>query len=924
MNVGELKHYSRKAIAAIVILLMIILMLPGRGLYANDKTNIIPSEVTYNEKKDEVSIQFYPKKVDKTKYEVKRIIANNGLVIYDKANSEMIKPYIVKDNGNYDFSIEYVEKVKDSTPDSEKENNAMKRDAKSEKGINEPDKDVANSKTDIAKTKDVEPIHEEASKVPDENKGVDKKIHIIVPVMEIVKTKKIPAETTTKKESEKMSKDESDSSDDYETNNKGISLNNQFVVSSFADVVDQSAYISSKITGNSGILTDYNRNAAYQVTSLTSKKKVNFEKSFNMSGTLGINGPSNYIDGLAFAFHDQKDYKTGNGYSSTMGIYSQANVGIQKPAIVLEVDGYLNDKQPQFGDVYSDGTNCHLAVNFMNGTYVSDGGHSKINSINDLIGTRNFSFKWNHIGYGKGFFDITYGSYHLKSNEIDIKAIFGTTELYYTIGTGGGHAHSTDGMNTSFTYDEFKYTDEKLSLKTTYTVNRGGKDINIKSDANPNIAEFARPGETVKVKNIIANEKMASMDFNQSFKLVESPKWGKTDLPITSAYKYKEGEIDKKIEITNSLNMLDSIGVLLPADGKNYLIEYEIQIPKDVSENQDLSTNANLGTDGMEQVNSSETAKVAGLPTIHEKALLNGKSQNITDKFIRDGMAGHTYDETDDADLSTNPANLELSYIIKDMNGNVKDIASIDNKKASLYQIIYTLKDTRNDVKTEISRYLAIADHTIEDKAQDIAMFFNDLTVSDSAVAKWSGADINKKLKENMDLQIYENKKVIDIVNVKITHSINEGQSGQDDPFPVSYKYKGISLDGEVKIDVDMLGLLSIPKTIDLKRDGGKNVGHVGQTIYLEYTGAMGNKKIKIDANTGFQLKGITNNKKMTIELSNKSGNLNPNPGNETIVKLTQFDGSTTNEKVYLDALETGIEKGRYVGNITFYVSRTN
>lgn len=123
--------FIEKSLTFVLVGLMIISNCFNNFVYANTKEQIIQYRVEYTENNTKANIIFDLNTVDQTKYEINKITnVKDDAVIYDKNFSDNSLQYEVKENGDYVFSVEFVNKV--SATEEEKEISAKEQYATEE------------------------------------------------------------------------------------------------------------------------------------------------------------------------------------------------------------------------------------------------------------------------------------------------------------------------------------------------------------------------------------------------------------------------------------------------------------------------------------------------------------------------------------------------------------------------------------------------------------------------------------------------------------------------------------------------------------------------------------------------------------------------------------------------------------------------
>lgn len=426
--------------------------------------------------------------------------------------------------------------------------------------------------------------------------------------------------------------------------NANIDLKNEFIVSSFGGTIanengnDNSSIIEDSISKNYIKATDTGL-GRYQTTSLTSKNKIDFSKSFKMKGKINQAG-FNYTDGIAFAFHNQKGYKFGGGFSSNLGVYNYNGTGLKKSALVLEIDGWGNGDS-YFGDKNDGIKDVHLGINriipYENPQVLAKKYLDRNTSL--FNGVQNFTISWNAVNK---VIKIKLANYELQKKIPNIEEILGGKFAYYTIGTAAGSEN--EDIITEVVYDSFTYTDFEIDNKIEYYLQREDEEIPILS--SDDIGEE----DTIIVKHKFYNRKQSS-EYNSKLQLRKNnfrgkwllkelsynPKWY-TPYVIENSFKtYSENsKVDDGSINANDFFNSNVVDIRIPANNGVRIIEYKVKIPKVLGGSRvKLEQSLRIGTPGMEYYECTDSRNAVGEKEvlIEDNGLRKGLSNNIKEKI---------------------------------------------------------------------------------------------------------------------------------------------------------------------------------------------------------------------------------------------------------------------------------------------------
>lgn len=432
-----------------------------------------------------------------------------------------------------------------------------------------------------------------------------------------------------------------------------IDLRGEFIVSAYGQGF---AYQNHEITDNSSIIKKYiDKNyikitdeglGRYQNVSITSMNKVDFSKSFRMSGKLNQCG-FEYADGVVFAFHNQEGYKFGGGYSSNLGVYNGDNKGLSKSALVLEYDAWGNNRA-DLGDAGLENSAMHLGINKINPGKNPTVIETKILPKDRFQspGIYDFEVSWDALNK---IIKLRYGDYEVSKKIPNIEEIVGGQEAYYTIGGAAGVAaeNGTDkGLITELTYDEFKYVDLEVDNSIEYYKELNGKEVPIES------SEQIKEEDTIIVKHKFYNRKntnefvsnicLEKNNFREKKLSMESdsnPKWYTPYIIEDSFKSYVENSV-----VDNNINAKkffdgDIVNVSIPRNSKVRIIEYKVKMPKVLGESTvKLEQVLRIGTPGMENNICIDFRNAIGVKeeSIKDINLKNGLITNIMSKITEE------------------------------------------------------------------------------------------------------------------------------------------------------------------------------------------------------------------------------------------------------------------------------------------------
>lgn len=393
-----------------------------------------------------------------------------------------------------------------------------------------------------------------------------------------------------------------------------IDLKGNFYVSSWKGSVnsndpsiDLSNEVNATIDGNKLRLTTpeafdkVKDNYYYQSTSLTYKGTVNLKNYFIIEGTVNIDDYPDELaganGGFAIAFHKEREYRYGGGYSGNLGLYNtrQKN-GLDSPAIIIETDGYDNygDDQGPLGDTEKYQEGAHLAIQ----TYKNKSSNpvvlkkTHIGNNKNLVGANDFKLEWIPLNENNVTLKYSYGNYSIEVLNLDVKSIFGDDlrDVTFTLaGAGGtGAGGLPDGTKVNGYCSPIQYN---FTLK------------GIKTDIEPEITteystqhDFSYLGEAFGVRHKVTNKRNSPYDSEVSLYLEDfsvydkdnpSDETGKIKLNINGKiqYSYTGGQSDSEwidFEDQESLKNGQPLRVTLPKNQKPIYIRYNAELPKNI------------------------------------------------------------------------------------------------------------------------------------------------------------------------------------------------------------------------------------------------------------------------------------------------------------------------------------------------------
>ncbi|MGX4601423.1 hypothetical protein [Faecalimicrobium sp. JNUCC 81] len=439
--------------------------------------------------------------------------------------------------------------------------------------------------------------------------------------------------------------------------NANIDLKDQFIISAWGgsnnngtsvspDQIDNSSIIGNSIEKNYIKATDSGL-GQYQNTSITSKYKIDFSRSFKMLGKINLAG-FNYSDGIAFAFHNQEGYKFGGGYSSNLGIYNHNGTGLKEKALVLEADAWGNRDtiRPDLGDFGKTNEDVHLGINRIlpgnNPQVISEKLLDK--NIDLFKGIQEYEIAWDAVNKT---IKLKFANHEVSTKIQNIEDIIGGQEAYYTIGASAGTylEHDPTDLKTEVVYDLFQYTDFKLKQDTEYYKVIDGNEI-LLTDSD-NIEEEDTVIVRQKYQNIKSDTaynmklNLINNDFRGQRLSVESgneSKWYKAYI-IQDSFKSYVGT--NKID-DNSIDEKDffvgnKVDIEIPENKDIRIVEYKVKIPKVVGEsNEEIKTSTQVGADGMSYDINSYSKRVMGTKsiTIEDSNLTIGLTDNIKGEIV--------------------------------------------------------------------------------------------------------------------------------------------------------------------------------------------------------------------------------------------------------------------------------------------------
>ena len=581
-----------------------------------------------------------------------------------------------------------------------------------------------------------------------------------------------------------------------------------------------SSITADKLTlGNREIAAITSRD--YQAIFLNSNFLVNFNRSFEISGNLRIDGT--VPDGYAFGFHHDKAYNLSqeSGYAisggGSLGIYKNNNAspdkkeGIKK-AVVYEID--LTDNS-DYNDTLTGINNDHTALNLTDEfgytreyskptifSGISQNGPSDafveapLSVIYDAK-TKLLSMSWNNMLY-------TYQ---------DPAAYIGSNETYFFLSGVVNQSTwmSKTGGKMSVGVSYFTYTDLQAKGEVEYYTKRDG--LLILYDPK-DVRTYPKEKETVVVRSKIWNASTTALEaFETKFSIPEATI---NDAAITpSNLRAYRGSPENPVALSldeldifngassSSTKIKNTATLTLPINNEPVYVEYEYIIPKGTF-NEKLFHKLLIGTEGMTQYQIDGEAKVAGKPEFEKgsKSLVFPiEDKQISKSDLLQLMKVKTFDQDAFTLVKDNRDIIAKVEIDKGVN------ESILQTKQGRYEVQYDALDKRTALTADsfvqniwVTDKNVALNNNVDLAAYDVGLYTNEIQGK-------TQDEISDMIIEKAKLEGYhnaDNSKINVDTSISITHTITE-TTPENSVLPVTFIYNDEPVETNLKINVRIL-----------------------------------------------------------------------------------------------------------------------
>ncbi|MFR7590854.1 MAG: hypothetical protein ACLUVC_05365 [Longibaculum sp.] len=661
------KHmiYGKKISVLILAVIMILTSLIGisnNHLFAYDDENqILNYDIQQSDDKKSATIHFKIEEVDE-KYTIHSISSKGGKVIYD-INDPKEAQMTVIENGNYQFTVEYTEKI-----EVEKKVEQPVEEPKKEETVEteSPEKNIADPRSEEKVTNEGSSTEEgtnEGSTQEDTQKKVMqsdiktvkttkesqpkeiveseiKKLTLSVDVKDIQTTEveQNTEVTPTQDSKQKPSTNKKVSNRTaLKAGNDSINLEDVFKITGNQTLNYQSI---ASVKGSAIKMSNENlrNNYQYQAIGMTSQTKISFNRSWVLRGSYS---QAHAPDGVSFSFHNNANFDGSLNKGGALGVYRQVGAtpsptrGLNQ-GLVVELDPYANKGDDQdrafrnFSDSDYDGAD--LDASHIDIHNVSDGVARRLSEKKSFNGRDVFNsspseleIKWDRPSKT---ISVSYKGHSNKYTFSDDDELLRTInsndfECYYTIVSSLHYYDSSVYGDTYFTYDDFRYTDVNSQLiKTTQAIVDssvpGGEtaiDITQNNDLN-----LIKSGDVIVFRHELKNNSATAeisdaVSINLNLSITNKP----LQIVPGSIKWYTQNHTNEK-SISSDLFTPIGTNITYPAQSQECWIEYQVKIPDYIDLNQPIKLNNSqyLGELGMEQKIYMNNANVISRTTLVE------------------------------------------------------------------------------------------------------------------------------------------------------------------------------------------------------------------------------------------------------------------------------------------------------------------
>ncbi|MBS6210405.1 MAG: hypothetical protein KH359_11715 [Clostridiales bacterium] len=322
-----------------------------------------------------------------------------------------------------------------------------------------------------------------------------------------------------------------------------------------------------------------------QTIMLTSKYDLDFNAKFEIEGSIAMGiGP----DGVAFAFHTDKDFKSVNT-SGSLGVYydqradsAKDPAGGLKNAFIFEIDSFYN-AGGLFGDQKQE-RHIEALETDGNGSYwnrleywrAPDALFTKYNgNSSSTVGTK-FKITWQPVEQTMKieFPEIGLSGFKNISSSVLRKFKLHDSKVYFSVSAslamGDAYSHPID-INIS----KIKYTDLEPVISTKVYNENGTKEIT-----------EAIPGETITVEHKFKNgnlnykSSIDNKDVNFEALYVRNTKNSSiTNLEVKNIKKWTHS-IEGNPDTQSAFDKNNPLKVNFPSNNREYIVRYQVKLPE--------------------------------------------------------------------------------------------------------------------------------------------------------------------------------------------------------------------------------------------------------------------------------------------------------------------------------------------------------
>lgn len=730
----------KKFVSILAALVLLVPIIPFEITAQAD--DVVPTQVSYNDDRNEATIMFDLDKVD-TKLNTITKITNNatGEVVYDENTKTDSVKTVVTQNGTYIFNVEYLEQQISEQVISQ----VLSKES------TQTTSQTTTTPSFVAKEENITVTVDQLVTKQLENQPVKTK--------EFSQTEEKTSTTVTQENS-----DDSVGSSDVD---QSVNLESHFYTSGY-----KGAYSSNvkypittdnySIKGNTMVLGNPNdKGMDTQTLASTSDYLIDFRRPFEIEGK---SDKDISPDGIAISFSRNAKYDSKNTGGS-LGVYKEnydagaKNQGLGN-ALVLELDtsnnykgGGVTGSSPVYGDFanYQSYEYPHVAYSVTNSDGSINNDKPKVSTFVDktqLDGSMNsFKISYDPDGSSTGtpIMKVTFGDTNREitydfSDEAGKKIVesfqnpgsgqtpgayitFSASALFYDKST---NTHYNNPITLQL--DRIAYTDFEPKFETTVVPT-------VRQDSN-----YLLEGETATVTHKMWNTIDTDYNFDiTSILSIEKLNVTKDDTVLTEEPNVVAGTVYTKVgngeweKYDGTFDKTHSLSGPVPSNSEPFYVKYEVQIPNNILQNSDSATFnwAYLaGEPGTTQYRfsgslpiyaspdifsqtSSDANKIREYDVLHSADIANIKTdiwKNIYGQSPKDAqpvaLSGDKTDYTNFTISATYSKNL----------GSENSATIPDNlKKGDVVTLKITIKDKETTVENTFTRYLLTADNAVVD-----------------------------------------------------------------------------------------------------------------------------------------------------------------------------------------------------------------